>query len=312
MSTPVGPINVTITTQESGTVQVTQTPAPGLSLATNGPQGAPGTKIYQTNGQPSNSVGLVGDFALDINTGRFYGPKVLGGWPSWSQIPAITEPGWYFNGLAEKQGGDIYLTRAGDGFGAGSAWYGTAQPTEDLDVTFDFEMSGGTGADGIVFAFADASTANTFVGGGGGDLGIVGATSTSVAFISAPGEAAKIVTTDATSMTTVIQSGALDVRPNSTRARIKYDGGVLYVWLNDVQIFNQTLTLPTTAKIGFAAANGGSDDNHIIRNVSFVPVGGMMLKGEKGDPGKGVLVLNAAEAVPAGTPVGTVILRRPA
>lgn len=312
MSTPVGPINVTITTQESGTIEISQTPAPGLSLATNGPQGAPGTKIYQTNGQPSNSVGLVGDFAIDINTGRFYGPKVSGGWPTWSQIPTITETGWHFNGQAEKEGGDIYLTRAGGGFGAGSSWFGTAQATEDLDVTFDLEMSGGSGADGIAFAFADASTANTFVGGGGGELGIVGTNSVAIAFVTAPGEAAKIVTTDATTMTTVVQSGALDLRPAPFTVRVKYDGGVLYVWIDGVQVFSQTISIPANAKIGFTAANGGSDDNHIVRNVSFVPSGGMMMKGAKGDPGKGVLVLDAAEAVPAGTPVGTVILRRPA
>ncbi|QZE11627.1 hypothetical protein SEA_KARP_30 [Streptomyces phage Karp] len=284
MSTPVGPITVEITTQESGTVQVSQTPAPGLELATNGPQGAPGTRIYQTNGQPSNSVGLAGDYALDTATGRLYGPKGSV-WTSWAQIPGITETGWHENGQAEFNGSDIYLTSAGGGFGAGTLWYGTSQASNAVDVTFELEMSGGSGADGITFAFADTSTANTFVGGGGGELGIVGVNSVAVAFVTAPDEKAKIVTTTPTGMTTVVESAVIDLRPNPVTVRIKYNGTKLTVWIDGTQVFDQTISIPANSKLGFTAANGGSDDNHIIRNVSFVPSGGMLLKGEKGDTG---------------------------
>ena len=283
MSTPVGPINVTITTQESGTVQVTQTPAPGLSLATNGPQGAPGTKIYKTDGQPSNSVGLAGDYAIDLSTGRFYGPKTTV-WPTWSQIPGITETGWHTAGMANFVGSDVYLTSVGEGFGAGTIWFGTAQASNGVDVSFELEMSGGSGADGIAFAFADAATSNTFVGGGGGELGIVGVNSVAVAFVSAPSEAVKIVTTTASAMTTVVSS-AQDIRPAPVSVRIKYDGTTLFVWIDGNLIFSQAISIPSTSKLGFTAANGGSDDNHIIRNVSFVPSGGTLLKGETGPQG---------------------------
>lgn len=284
MSTPAGPIQIEIVQAESPTVSITRTPPPGVSIASSGPQGAPGTKIYQTDGQPSGTIGLAGDYAIDLSTGRLYGPKTSGGWPTWSQIPGITETGWHAAGQAVFNGSDIYLTEAGAGFGGGALWYGTSQVSNGIDVTFELEMSGGSGADGITFAFADSSTSNSFVGGGGGELGLVGTNSVAVAFVSAPGEAVKIVTTDATTMTTVVSSSA-DVRPTPVSVRIRYDGTHLSVWLDGTQVFNQAISIPTNSKVGFTAANGGSDDNHIIRNVSFVPSGGTLLKGEKGDVG---------------------------
>lgn len=284
MTTPAGPIQITITEAESPTVSITRTPPPGVSISGSGPQGAPGTRIYQTDGQPSNSIGLSGDYALDLATHRFYGPKVSNTWATWAEIPGITDSGWHANGQAAFVDSDIYLTSAGGGFGGGSLWYGTAQASSGIDVTFELEMSGGTGADGIAFAFADSATSNTFVGGGGGDLGLVGATSTAVAFVSSPGEVVKIVTTDATTMTTVVSTTA-DVRPTPITVRVRYNGTKLTVWIDGSQVFDQTISIPTNSKVGFTAANGGSDDNHIIRNVTFVPSGGMFLGGAKGDKG---------------------------
>lgn len=81
MTFPVGPITVEISMQESETVEVTQTPAPGLSVATNGPQGAPGTKIHDVTGTPSPTLGLAGDYAIDNSSGIMYGPKTNSGWP---------------------------------------------------------------------------------------------------------------------------------------------------------------------------------------------------------------------------------------
>ncbi|WMI33664.1 hypothetical protein SEA_PATELGO_31 [Streptomyces phage Patelgo] len=284
MTTPAGPIQITIVEAESPTVAITRTPPPGVSVSSSGPQGAPGTRIYETDGQPSNSIGLSGDFAFDLATGRFYGPKVSNSWTPWSQIPGITDSGWHPAGQAVFVGSEIYLTSAGGGFGGGALWYGTAQASDSIDVTFELEMSGGTGADGITFAFADSATSNSFVGGGGGDLGLVGVNSTAVAFASSPGEVVKIVTTTASTMTTVVSTTA-DVRPGPISVRVRYNGTKLTVWIDGSQVFDQTITIPTNSKIGFTAANGGSDDNHIIRNVVFVPSGGMLIKGEQGEQG---------------------------
>lgn len=42
---------------------------------TNGSNGAPGSKIYNGSGDPSDAIGVVGDYYIDISTGDLYGPK---------------------------------------------------------------------------------------------------------------------------------------------------------------------------------------------------------------------------------------------
>ncbi|QIQ62916.1 hypothetical protein SEA_MOAB_31 [Streptomyces phage Moab] len=81
MTTPAGPIQITIVEAESPTVAITRTPPPGVSVSSSGPQGAPGTRIYETSGTPSNSLGLAGDYAIDTDTAIFYGPKGASIWP---------------------------------------------------------------------------------------------------------------------------------------------------------------------------------------------------------------------------------------
>jgi len=53
----------------------------GISLV--GPKGAAGTNgtvIYSGNGVPSASIGVVGDFYIDLSNGVLYGPKTATGW----------------------------------------------------------------------------------------------------------------------------------------------------------------------------------------------------------------------------------------
>ncbi|QBZ72312.1 hypothetical protein SEA_CIRCINUS_28 [Streptomyces phage Circinus] len=323
MTTPTGPIDVEITAGEPEIVEVTQAPspgltlttaapsgsfvtqapAPGLTLTTAGPQGPPGTRLLPTVGQPSDSLGYAGEYAIDTGSGRLYGPKALT-WPIWSEITPVTEGGWNFNGSAEidpVEANDVYLTRAGGGFGAGTAWYSSLQ-SSTVDVSFEMEMSGGSGADGITFAFANTGTATTFVGGGGGDLGLVGTAAVAVAFDTASGSRARIVTTTGSSMSTVATySGALDFRSAPVNVRVKYDGTKLYCWIDEVEIFNQTIAISSNVRLGWTAANGGSDDNHIIRHSSFLPSGGMLLKGERGDFGP------IGPGVPAGGGSGQIL-----
>ena len=45
-----------------------------------GPAGTDGSIIYSGNGLPSTSVGKLGDYYLDRNTGNLYGPKTSAGW----------------------------------------------------------------------------------------------------------------------------------------------------------------------------------------------------------------------------------------
>ncbi|HVW94483.1 MAG TPA: hypothetical protein VHA56_00775 [Mucilaginibacter sp.] len=61
----------------------------GISLAgapgkngTNGTNGKNGTIIYSGNTPPPASTGTTGDFYIDLQTGIFYGPKTITGWPT--------------------------------------------------------------------------------------------------------------------------------------------------------------------------------------------------------------------------------------
>ncbi|MEU0397931.1 hypothetical protein ABZ208_35300 [Streptomyces sp. NPDC006208] len=231
-----------------------------------------------TDGTPAPALGIEGDWALDTGARRLYGPRGASSWPAFSVVPAPTEAGWTRNGFAELLGGDLYLTEAGDGFGAGSSWYSTLVTTEGLDVSFACEMSGGTGADGVCIAFADPGAADSFVGGGGGDLGLVGCNSVALALDTGGGSRARLVQTTPTTMTALqTYGGALTLRPAPFTARLRYLDGVLTAWVNEVQILQHTIALPATARLGFTGSNGGLTDDHIVRGVLVVPRGGMLL-----------------------------------
>ncbi|MFD9193006.1 hypothetical protein ACFWCA_32935 [Streptomyces phaeochromogenes] len=238
-----------------------------------------GGATLATNGTPAGGLGIDGDWALDAGARRLYGPKASGAWPTFSVVPPPDESGWTRNGFAALTGSDLFLTHAADGFGAGSSWYGTVQPTDGLDVTFECEMSGGSGADGVCFALAAPATASSFVGAGGGDLGLVGCTSVALALDTGAGSRARVVTTDADSMDTVATyGGALTLRPAPVSVRVRYASGALSAWIDGVQIFNAVAVAATsTARVGWTGSNGGLDDDHIIRSAQFVARGGIQL-----------------------------------
>ena len=50
---------------------------------------------------------------------------------------------------------------------------------------------------------------------------------------------------------------------------INYNAGVLRVTLGGTEVFNQAVTLPPFALIGWTAATGGLTDRHMITNVTF-------------------------------------------
>ena len=250
---------------------------------TNGEDGAPGPArpgLLTTVGQPDNAIGIDGDWALDAGARRLYGPKTAGVWTPWLHIPPPTEPGWQLNGFAALTGADLYLTHAVDGFGSGTCWRTSLEPADGLDVTFQCEMSGGTGADGITFALADpADTAATFQGGGGGDLGLVGCTSLALALDTGAGSRARIVTTTPTTMTTVATyGGVLALRAAPVLVRVRYAAGAISVWADSVLLFDEVpAVVPESVRVGWTGSNGGANDDHIVRGVEFVVAGGIEL-----------------------------------
>lgn len=236
--------------------------------------------MFPTDGIPDDTTGTDGDMALDFGARRIYGPKAGGAWTPWSNIPAPTATGWTRNGFAALTGADLYLTHAADGFGSGTSWRTALEPSDGLDVTFQCEMSGGTGADGICFALADPATADTFQGAGGDDLGLAGCDAVALALDTGAGSRARIVTAAAAGggLTAVATyGGTLNLRAAPFTVRIRYAAGVLTSWIDGVQIATATIAIPASVRLGWTGANGGSTDNHIVRNVTFEPRGGIQL-----------------------------------
>ncbi|MFE4915788.1 collagen-like protein [Streptomyces sp. NPDC056652] len=248
----------------------------------NGTDGAPGPVrpgLIATVGQPADATGIDGDWAVDAGAKRLYGPKTDGAWEPWLHVPAPTEPGWHLNGFAALTGTDLYLTHATDGFGAGACWRAGTESAEGLDVTFVVEMSGGTGADGVCFALASLETPATYLGGGGGDLGLVGCDAVALALDTGAGSRARLVTTAvAGGMTTVATyGGVLDLRAAPVLVRVRYGGGVFTAWVDGAQVVSAAVASPGTVRPGWTGANGGLVDDHIVREVTFVPRGGVQL-----------------------------------
>ncbi|MFG2359365.1 hypothetical protein [Streptomyces sp. NPDC048521] len=234
--------------------------------------------VWPVTEQPADSLGIDGDWAMSIGERRLYGPKTGGAWEPWSRIDPPTLAGWQRNGQATLDGMDVYLTHASSGFGAGSCWTTANHPSE-VDVSFTVEMSGGTGADGVTFALADPATPATFVGGGGGELGLQGCNAVALALDTGFGSRARIVTTDADSLDAVATyGGVLDLRAAPQRVRVLVEDGLMSVWIGALLAFDQVpVTVAATARIGWTGANGGANDNHIIRSVQFVAKGGIQL-----------------------------------
>ena len=53
-----------------------------VTAGSSGPQGPRGTQVLSGNGNPSPSIGLIGDQYINTTTGFLFGPKTESGWGS--------------------------------------------------------------------------------------------------------------------------------------------------------------------------------------------------------------------------------------
>lgn len=80
---------------------------------------------------------------------------------------------WNYNGSAALVDSKLRLTpQSWDQ--AGSAFFGTPQPAQDFVAEFDFEIHGGSGADGIVFVVQSSADGAAVLGASGGGIGYQG------------------------------------------------------------------------------------------------------------------------------------------
>ena len=192
--------------------------------------------------------------------------------------------GWSYNQSAAMSGSDTVLTPA-LAYQAGSAVYPVPVRTIGLRVTFDAQLSGGTGADGLTFALLNpARSGSTSVGGTGSELGFGGIPGVAVALdtYQAPGyQSNNFVGISAATGQGVLlfprnQSavaiGSLRAGTHTVSVDVAQSGGsyAMVVWLDGQQVLQRPEpTLTPTSLLAFTGGTGGLTDVHVIRDVAI-------------------------------------------
>jgi len=193
--------------------------------------------------------------------------------------------GWSFNASAGMTGADVSLTHAVKN-SVGSVVYPVPVATGGLKLTFDAQLSGGTGGSGLTFSLLDpAAETATAAGGGAGDIGFGGLTGVSVALVThqyfgypSGNFAGLSVGTTGGGTRLAFQSVAAGIAPlrsgtHTVQVTIT-GGGVLVVTLDGQQILQRGEPgLPATALLAFTGATGGITDVHTVRDVAISGAG---------------------------------------
>jgi len=71
---------VTVTVVDSAVSVAVNEPETTINLGTSGPQGPRGSQVLSGAGDPSPTIGLIGDQYINTDTGKLFGPKTASGW----------------------------------------------------------------------------------------------------------------------------------------------------------------------------------------------------------------------------------------
>lgn len=191
--------------------------------------------------------------------------------------------GWSYNGAAGTSGSDTRLTRALTNQ-AGSVVYSVPVKTIGLRVTFDAQLGGGTGGDGLTFALLNpVKTTSSTLGAPGAMLGLgtsagvpgVGVVLATDGPASPAGFVATSVAVNSTSLKYqrkaqgigMLTTGTHLVTVNVTKSST--GGAVVTVYLDQVQVLQEAEpSLTSTVRLVFTAGTGTTTDLHIVRNVA--------------------------------------------
>ena len=204
-------------------------------------------------------------------------------------LPSPTGGQWVLSGTAvvvsSPSPARLQLTDAAPaGQEAGLAYYPTAVPGPGLSAAFDATIGGGSGADGLTFALADASAGPPGLGAAGGGLGFSGMKGLAVALdtyqnsqnpsanfvgvATGAGPASDTLSWGATSTSVPnLRAGPVHVVVTTTSSR-------LTVSVAGVQVLAYAATIPSSVYVAFTGADGGLTDAHSVSNVSIKAAGG--------------------------------------
>ena len=196
-------------------------------------------------------------------------------------IPDPTAGGWQLNGSSSLTATELVLTPATSNK-SGSAFWPKAVDSRNLTIEFEASIGGGTGADGLTMAIADAGRGATPTSRGteGGGLGFSGIPGLAVAldeFKNSVNPSNNFVglTDGPTSSTTpdllhwlATANLALPLQNATHRVKVVTTATTITVFVDSNQMLSQTVTLPTSAYIGFTAGTGGLNNRHAIAKLS--------------------------------------------
>ncbi|HXP22243.1 MAG TPA: choice-of-anchor D domain-containing protein [Streptosporangiaceae bacterium] len=203
---------------------------------------------------------------------------------------AIPAPGggWSYNGKSAMSGPDTSLTPVLANQ-AGAVVYPTPVTGNGLSVTFDLQMNGGSGGDGMAFALLDPSKSSpSSVGGNGSLIGLGGMPGVAVILGTEPAATGWpkgqfiALTTGETGGVLVPQVASQGIGPLRSGTHIVTvtvtNGGtlgeVMTVWLDGVKVLQSAEpTLTSTVRLAFTAGTGTLTDLHIVRGVSIAASG---------------------------------------
>ena len=196
-------------------------------------------------------------------------------------IPDPTAGGWQLNGSAALTATELVLTPATSNKSGSAFWPKVIDP-RNLTIEFEASIGGGSGADGLTMAIADASrgalpTSRGTEGGGLGFSGIPGLAVALDEFKNSVNPSNNFVglTDGPTSSSTpdllhwlATANLALPLQNATHRVKVVTTATTITVFVDSNQMLSQTVTLPTSAYLGFTGGTGGLNNRHAISKLS--------------------------------------------
>ena len=230
---------------------------------------------------PNVRIGFTGTTGASAATQTIGNVTVTAGGP----VTAVGDPtagGWQLNGSSALSGGVLNLTQANKTNQAGTAFWPTALPTQNLSVTFTTTIGGGgtSGADGMALVLADDSTSPTAVGAEGGGLGFSGIPGIAVALDTYqnavnPSDNFVGITNGPVSPTVPDELNWLQTDTGVASLRtthlfnVTLANGTLTLTMDGTLLLSTAVNVGPDVLLGFSGGNGGLTDTHSVGGVSI-------------------------------------------